>query len=36
MDKLARLSGGEVFPAESHDLGPTIIGRYVRRRRRAS
>jgi uncharacterized protein with von Willebrand factor type A (vWA) domain len=34
MDKLARLSGGEVFPAESHDLGPTIIGRYVRRRRR--
>ena len=37
MDKLARLTGGEVIPAQSRDLGPTIIGRYLRRRhRRAS
>jgi uncharacterized protein with von Willebrand factor type A (vWA) domain len=36
MDRLARLTGGEVWPAESRELAPTIIGRYVRRRRRAS
>ena len=37
MGKLARLTGGEVFPAESRDLAPTIIGRYLQRnKRRAS
>jgi uncharacterized protein with von Willebrand factor type A (vWA) domain len=34
MAKLAKLTGGEVVPARSHELADTIIGEYVRRRRR--
>ena len=33
MDRLASLTGGRVFPADSQELDETIIGRYVRSRR---
>jgi uncharacterized protein with von Willebrand factor type A (vWA) domain len=39
MDRLARLTGGRVFPAGAGDLGDAVVGDYVRRRaggRRAS
>jgi uncharacterized protein with von Willebrand factor type A (vWA) domain len=34
MDKLARLTGGQVIPAAASDLGDAIVGGYLRRRRR--
>ena len=38
MDRLAKLTGGQVFPARSSDIGEVIVQDYVRRRagRRAS
>ncbi|CAN5591413.1 VWA domain-containing protein [soil metagenome] len=34
MDKLAKLTGGQVLAAHSHDLEDTIVGGYARRRKR--
>lgn len=36
MARLARLTGGQIFPARSRELESTVIGDYLRRRRRAS